>query len=986
MNRKRNSILVFCSLLTLIAGNVRADLMAHWRLDDGIGTMALDSSGNDRHAEMVGAPTWAAGFMDGALQTSLGNYLVVPGYTGVLGAEPRTCTAWIQTATAPGVIFGWGLITNGTKWIVRINNGGQLRCEVDGGYQYANTSLIDNEWHHVAAVLNAEAPNVEDVLLYVDGIHDGTNADVSARAINTIEDMDVTLGQNPHSLGTRWFDGLLDDMRIYNQALTVGEVQAVMLGKGPGVAAELAGQPSPDEEAIDISRDVVLSWVGGEFAATHTVYFGTAFDDVNNADVTDSLGVLVSQAQSDTTYDADVLDFGQTYYWRVDEVNSAPDFTVFKGATWSFTTEPFSIPITSITATASSSFGASVAENTINGSGLVDDLHGVSAPDMWISGGIPATIEYAFDRAYKLHELWVWNSNQTIEPFIGFGAKDIVIEHSLDGENWTVLDDVGPLEQGSGLADYAHNNTIGFGGAVAQYVRMTVNSVQGFAPQASLSEVRFFSIPTFATRPNPESGATDVAPDLVLSWGRNGREAGRHDIYVGSDPNTLPLAGSVTESSFDTLALDLQLDETYSWRVDEVNEAMDPSTWTGDIWNFTTVNTIIVDDMESYRDEEFFEIWATWIDGFDDPVNNGAVVGAIPSLGDFSPETTIVNGGSQSLPIHFDNSGAPRSEAARIFAASQDWSKHGVQGLVLSFHGSLANSGGRLYVKINDTQVVYDGDPADLQRIGWHKWYIDLAALPAATRGGVNSLTLGIDSGGAGVIYIDDILLTPDARELITPAELSPEGLVVYYPFDGNFQDASGNGLHGAGMGGPLFEPGHSGQAISLDGAGQYVEITGYQGISAVDGVQQPFSISNWFATIANGEMVTWGSTPGGQRLSWRIESGNLRTEHGNGNLRGNTLVNDGEWHHGALVVQEGANLRVPNTTIYIDGLADGVNSGDDDPYNLTPGVDVSIGRRATSNDRFFPGSIDEVRIFDRALSAAEVAGLAGRTEPFDKP
>ena len=190
----------------------------------------------------------------------------------------------------------------------------------------------------------------------------------------------------------------------------------------------------------------------------------------------------------------------------------------------------------------------------------------------------------------------------------------------------------------------------------------------------------------------------------------------------------------------------------------------------------------------------------------------------------------------------------------------------------------------------------------------------------------------------------------------------------------------------GGALGGPLFEPGQSGQAISLDGAGQYVEITGYQGISAVDGVQWPFSISNWFKTTADGEMVTWGSTPGGQRLSWRIDLGNLRTEHGNGNLRGNTLVNDGEWHHGALVVQEGANLRVPNTTLYIDGLADGVNSGADDLYNLTPGVDVSIGRRATSNDRFFFGSIDEVRIFDRALSAGEVAGLAGRTEPFDKP
>ena len=605
---------------------------------------------------------------------------------------------------------------------------------------------------------------------------------------------------------------------------------------------------------------------------------------------------------------------------------------------------------------------------------------------MWISGGIPATIEYEFDRAHKLHELWVWNSNQTIEPFVGFGAKDVVIEHSLDGENWTVLDGVGPLAQAPGTDGYAHNNTIGLGGVTAQHVRVTINTVQGFAPQASLSEVRFFSIPTLASRPSPDSGASDVAPDLLLSWGRSGREADRHAIYVGSDTDNLALAGNVTESSFDTLPLDLQLGETYSWRVDEVNETEDPSTWTGDLWSFTTVDAISVDGMEGYRDEEFFEIWATWVDGFDDPANGSLVGNGVTG----SPEAGIVHGGGQSLPLHYGNGGAAQSEATRTFAAAQDWTKHGVQGLALSFHGSVANVGGRLYVKINETRVVYDGDPADLQRIGWHKWNIDLSVLPAATRGAVNSLTIGIDNGGAGVVIIDDILLTPAARELITPAELGPEGLVAYYPFDGDFQDASGNGLHGVGLGGalggPVFGPGQSGQAISLDGAGQYVEITGYKGISAVDGVQQPFSISNWVKTSGDGEMVTWGSSPGGQRLSWRIDLGNLRAEHGNGNLRGNTLVNDGEWHHAALVVQEGANLRVPNTTLYIDGLADGINAGADDLYNLTPGEDVSIGRRATSNDRFFPGSIDEVRIFDRALSAGEVAGLAGRTQAFDKP
>ncbi|MCH8219660.1 MAG: hypothetical protein IH892_23150, partial [Planctomycetes bacterium] len=367
-----------------------------------------------------------------------------------------------------------------------------------------------------------------------------------------------------------------------------------------------ATAPSPEDEAIDIPRDVVLGWASGELANRHTVFFGTVFDDVNNASTTDPLGVRMSPNQSVNTYDPNgLLDFGQTYYWRVDEVNSAPDFTAFKGDVWRFTAEPFSIPITGIAATASSSFGASTPEKTIDGSGLAEDLHDTSATHMWISGGVPATIEYAFDRAYKLHELWLWNSNQLIEAFVGFGAKDVVIEHSLDGENWSVLDGVGPLVQATGTEGYAHNNTIDFGGAVAQHVRLTIDSVQGIAPQASLSEVRFFFIPTFATRPNPAPDATDVAPDTTLSWGRNGREADRHEIYVGTNANDLALAGAASESSFSTGALDLQLGQTYSWRVDEVNEAMDPSTWEGTVWSFTTVDAIIIDDMESYKDEEF---------------------------------------------------------------------------------------------------------------------------------------------------------------------------------------------------------------------------------------------------------------------------------------------------------------------------------------------------------------------------------------------
>ena len=74
-------------------------------------------------------------------------------------------------------------------------------------------------------------------------------------------------------------------------------------------------------------------------------------------------------------------------------------------------------------------------------------------------------------------------------------------------------------------------------------------------------------------------------------------------------------------------------------------------------------------------------------------------------------------------------------------------------------------------------------------------------------------------------------------------------------------------------------------------------------------------------------------------------------------------------------------------TKLYLDGMEDGYsNEGADDLYNLAADTDVNIGRRATHTDRYLPGSLDEVRIYNRALSAAEVAWLGGRTEPFEQP
>jgi hypothetical protein len=184
-------------------------------------------------------------------------------------------------------------------------------------------------------------------------------------------------------------------------------------------------------------------------------------------------------------------------------------------------TEPVAIAIENITATASSAHQADMGpENTINGSGLdADDLHSTQEMAMWLSSSEPngAWIEYEFDNVYKLHQMWVWNSNRAIESLLGMGLKDVAIEYSTNGTDYTALGTTVEFAQAPSAAGYAHNTTVDLGGVAAQYVRLTANSNWGgFMPQYGLSEVRFYHIPVQARNPNPDSGATGVPIDVVL--------------------------------------------------------------------------------------------------------------------------------------------------------------------------------------------------------------------------------------------------------------------------------------------------------------------------------------------------------------------------------------------------------------------------------------------------------------------------------------
>lgn len=663
-------------------------------LDDPIGWWPFDGSvedlsGNDNHLTMDGGARFVLGKHGQAVSfdgvDSNGNTVHSTSDIPLLnpGAGSFTVAAWVkQDPGTPNQNYQF-IASKGNRgsgnvgWSLWIQAQANLmaRCNASNrSVQRASQQFQGvpvGEWMHAVLVIDWEAAQVRG---YLNGSNEGwipggggpPNDSLSGWGdiTNTVL---LNVGHRDDGQGT--FLGAIDDLRIYSAALDEEEIKDVMTGANK----EQASKPSPNDGANDVLHDTILSWSPGEYAVAHDVYLGMDWEDVNTASNAAPLGVLVSPGQDADTYDPGVLEFGTTYHWRVDEVNGAPDRTVFKGDVWSFTTEALSYPVVPVTATASSSFSTEmIPAKTIDGSGLDDaDRHGTTSMDMWLtqSGDADPWIQYEFAQAQKLHEMWVWNSNQSIESFIGFGVKDTSIELSLDGITWSALEGVTSFAQASGLADYAHNTVVPFGGRMAKYVKIGIAGGWGMMPQYGLSELRFFSIPAYPRYFSPTDGTLLDSLQTTLSW-RSARQSASTNVVLDTDPAVVEDSNAVFGTTEDSRypVTDLDYASTYYWRVVDVNDAGVPMSAAGPVLSFLTPTDGVIDDMEFYKDKEFMEIWSYWIDGYEDAAN-GSVVG-----NGSAPETTVVYEGSQSLPMAYDNTTASTSEATRFFDTPLDLS------------------------------------------------------------------------------------------------------------------------------------------------------------------------------------------------------------------------------------------------------------------------------------------------------------------------
>jgi hypothetical protein len=708
-------LMPFVLVLGLAAGIANAELVGHWKFDEGSGNAAYDLSDYTNDGAINGGPEWVAGKIGAALEFDGSDDYVDCGNDSSLNINGEiTVAAWVKTtSTAHGYFVSKGTAYDeighyaiGQEYNVPLTF--QFEIAGSGGAVEldSNIAVNDGQWHHIVGVYDDSVLKV-----YIDGVEE--NAMSGSNSLTGSTAGGLTIGQRGSG---NIIGGIIDEVRIYNQALTEPEILAAMEG-GEGYPYALGPNPANDAYYEDTWTNV--SWRPGDFALSHDVYFGDNFDDVNNGAESTFLG-----NQASTYFIVGFPGFaypdglipGTSYYWRIDEVNDAEPNSPWKGPVWNFTVPPMT------------AYNPNPADNAES----ID----TSAKLSW-TGGFRT----------KLHTIYF-------------------------GDNF---DDVNNAAGGLPQADTTYSpGTL----ELAKTYYWRVDEFDAFTTHKG--DVWSFTTQGAVGSPNPVNGAVDVTQTPILTWSHGIYADSHQVYFgtdkqavKNADTTSPEYKGSGNLGSESYESGQLEWDTTYYWRVDEANNTNADSPWTGPIWSFTTANFLIVDDMESYNDLDEGEpgsnrIYLAWIDGYDNPATNSSVVGNANAP---FAEQAIVHSGLQSMPMAYDNA-VGKSEATLTLTYPRDWTVKGVDTLTIWYRGASANVAEPMYVVLNGSAGVNHDNPDAAQAAAWTEWNIDLQAFAdqGVNLANVNSITLGLGNknnpvaGGSGMMYFDDIRLYAPAH------------------------------------------------------------------------------------------------------------------------------------------------------------------------------------------------------------------------------
>ena len=302
------------------------NLVALWTFDEGSGNAVLDSSGFGNHGTLFDNVTWAPGMYGAALQLDGdAGHVEVPfsDSLALLNQGDFTIAAWMRLNEVPlptnRIVLQQGDLNGTGRTLLFVYTDNEVRTYAGGAPTGAGVGVEAGVWIHAAVVVTEQG--VTDLIqMYVNGEPAGVPNDQLG-----MEDSQGTYFIGSHKNLNNVWDGLIDDLRIYNRALSAEEIRAMV---PPQVKAR---EPDPADGDVTVVMPL-FKWSAGDTAMLHDVYLGT---DPN-------LGpddLVQSRMPVMLYYHAPGLIPGTTYYWRVDEIE-ADMTTVHTGDVWTFVAMP----------------------------------------------------------------------------------------------------------------------------------------------------------------------------------------------------------------------------------------------------------------------------------------------------------------------------------------------------------------------------------------------------------------------------------------------------------------------------------------------------------------------------------------------------------------------------------------------------------------------------------------------------------------------
>lgn len=289
-----------------------------------------------------------------------------------------------------------------------------------------------------------------------------------------------------------------------------------------------------------------------------------------------------------------------------------------------------------------------------------------------------------------------------------------------------------------------------------------------------------------------------------------------------------------------------------------------------------------------------------------------------------------------------------------------------------------SNTGENVFtVRVTDTGGLYD--TAEMR--------ITVSNIYSGTQGmddllGFASQWLMVDCedipGCGGADLDDDAAVTGLDFSILARNWQGDETLQLYLRFDETSgttaEDDSIYQRNGLLVNGPVWSSGIVNGALSFDGANDYVRVHGYNGITGM----ASRTCAAWIKTTkAGSQILNWGSTQVGQKWTLRVnDDGTFRTEISNGYCYGTTSINDGAWHHVAVVLANDGSPDISEAVLYVDGVRESAGGVLSCPVNTSGANEVKIGVDISGINSFFAGLMDDVYIFNIALSEAQIKDL----------